>query len=232
MLTIYILDDNAVWIEKIDKLLTENLHVPFHSMGFSDPMAFLTFFEDHPADIVFADIQMPERNGIDVAKEIRTYHPKTQIIFTSAYTEYIQDVFSVDPVFYLLKPFQEEKFKEALLLALHKLDANCKFIEIMSEGKLLRLPVNDILYARSERRKVFFHTPNGIHSCDAKLDDIEKLLPPIFVRSHKSYLVNMEKIRQITATCIELFVGDKIPMSKARYSDAKKTILQYWESQL
>ena len=232
MLKIYICDDKVEWLLNLETFLNKTLQEPFSMMSFAEPKLLLDFFMDQPADIIITDIQMPGLSGIDLAKAIHQKSKHTQIIFTSSFTEYIQDVFAVQPVFYLLKPYQEDKFKEAISLAVKNLEGYRQFIEILSQNKSVRICISDIQYLESDKRTVFFHKGEESISCFAKLDDIEEKLPGYFIRCHKSYLVNMHQIERISNNQIKLFSGIIVPVAKARYPEVKKMILHFWEAQI
>lgn len=232
MLHILICDDKAEWRNEIQKQIENSLFVPYNLTVFSEARLLLDFFKENSADIIITDIQMPEVGGIELAKEIRKRNPHTQIIFTSAFKDYIQEVFSANPVYYLLKPYDAEKFQEALRLALQNLEQQQQFLEILAQNKAVRICVNEVKYAESDKRTVVFHGAKTEQSCYAKLDDVEKQLPGYFIRCHKSYLVNMNQIKRISNNQIELFSGEILPVAKSRFPMIKQEILKFWEAQL
>ncbi len=232
MLNILICDDKAEWRNEIQKQIENSLCVPYNLTVFSEARLLLDFFKENSADIIVTDIQMPETGGIELAKEIHAQNPHTQIIFTSAFTDYIQDVFSVNPVYYLLKPYDAEKFKEAFRLAVQNLEQQQKFLEILSQNKAVRICISEVRYVESDKRTVIFHETDAEQSCYAKLDDVENELPGYFIRCHKSYLVNMNQIKRISNNQIELFSGEILPVAKSRFPAIKQEILKFWEAQL
>ncbi|MBE6069848.1 MAG: response regulator [Clostridium lundense] len=82
--------------------------------GFTSAKEALEWLEDHPVDVALLDIEMPEMNGIEMAKEIKAKKPNMLIIFLTGYPEYAMDGYSVYPAGFLLKPIDEERLSDAL----------------------------------------------------------------------------------------------------------------------
>ena len=126
MINIAVCDDNTVFLDEIIKLIDDILTEEHTITKFTNAQALISRIEDYSdqcIDIVLTDIEMPGLNGIAMAKELKTLHPRLQFIFVTNYTEYIEDAFSVEPVFYILKPVEPNKLSEALNKAILKIDA-------------------------------------------------------------------------------------------------------------
>lgn len=184
-------------------------------------------------DIIFLDIQMPQLNGIEFARIIP---PETRIIFTTAYSNYAIDGFRVNALDYLLKPISYEEFLAAAKRALewaelkHKSDSpqqeevktgkENEYIIVKSEYKLVQVRIADILYIEGLKDYVKIYTENSDKSIMTLLSmkALEQTLPPgKFMRVHRSYIVNLSKIKVIERNRI-IFGRTQIPVSES-YKD-------------
>lgn len=236
MINIAVCDDNTVFLDEIIKLIDDILTEEHTITKFTNAQALISRIEDYSdqcIDIVLTDIEMPGLNGIAMAKELKTLHPRLQFIFVTNYTEYIEDAFSVEPVFYILKPVEPNKLSEALNKAILKIDAeNHNTFNITSKNKVLRIRFDEIKYVESYRRTIIIHELRQNTELVMKLDDFCKQAPDFFIRTHKSYLVNMNMIRNISNNRIELFSGETVPVAKAKYHEIKTAILRYLGEEL
>ena len=231
MINIAVCDDNPVFLKEIISLI-DKVYTDEHTIiSFSNAQALLSHIEDYSEnciDIIVTDIEMPGMNGVSMAKALKPLYPRLQFIFITNYTDYIQDVFSVDPVFYILKPVDPQKLLEALEMAVAEIDAgNRNAINITSKKKVLRIRYDEIKYVESYMRTILVHEIRRNTEILMKLDDFQKQLPSFFIRTHKSYLVNMNMVRSISNNRIELFSGEIVPVAKAKFPEIKKTILHY-----
>lgn len=231
MINIAVCDDNPVFLKEIISTI-DKVYPDKHSIfAFSNAQALISHIEDYSEDcidIIVTDIEMPGINGVNMAKSLRPLYPRLQFIFITNYTEYIQDVFTVDPIYYILKPVDPKNLVEALDKAVAAIDAgNRNAVNITSKKKVLRIRHDEIKYAESYKRTILVHELRRNTEALMKLDDFQKMLPPHFIRTHKSYLVNMNMIRSISNNRIELFTGEIIPVAKAKFPEIKKEILHY-----
>lgn len=189
---------------------------------FDNPLDAMDFMAGQSIDLVFVDIQMPDLSGIEFTKAIAK-GPK--VIFTTAYEKYALEGFKLDVVDYLLKPFSYEEFfisvqkvQRILRLeqsALQQIDANSEFLFLKSEYKIKRIKFNDILYIEGLKDYVKVYTcndPKPLLSL-ASLKLLESKLPESkFMRVHRSFIVNLERIDTIERSRI-VFGKAYIPVS-------------------
>ena len=100
-------------------------------------------------------------------------------------------------------------------------------VTILSQGKPISLPTDEILYLESQGHTICIHTAVEIISIYRRLDDIVRLLPDNFYRCHKSYLVNLRQIRRIQQPDLLLKSGHKVPVSRSRYAETKEAYLRF-----
>jgi DNA-binding LytR/AlgR family response regulator len=172
-------------------------------------------------DLIFLDIQMPMLTGIEFLKSLSN-PPK--VIFTTAYREYALESYELEVVDYLLKPISFDRFFKAVnkyfkvietssvtIIAESKLDDSTRHIYVNMNKKHYKILFTDILYAESLKDYVRIHTIDATIITKDKISDFEKKLPSFFLRTHRSYIVNSEKITAFTVQDIE--IGDiEIPI--------------------
>lgn len=236
MINIAICDDNQLFLNSLADTVSHLVKSEHNIFKFTKAKDLLNRIEDYSGesiDIVITDIEMPELNGVNMAKELKNTQPRIQFIFVTNYTEYIQEVFTVNPVYYILKPVDENKLSEALEKAISQLsESDKRCFNVTTKNKIVRIRLDDIKYVESYSRKIIVHEIRRNTELLMKLDDFEKELPPYFLRIHKSYSVNMNMIRSINNNRIELFSGEVLPVAKAKYPEIKKNILAFLSSQL
>jgi two-component system response regulator LytT len=194
---------------------------------FDNPLDAMDYMASESVELIFVDIQMPDLTGIEFTRAI-TRGPK--VIFTTAYEKYALEGFRLDVVDYLLKPFSYDEFLKAVQKALrliklenttmNQVEANNEFLFLKSEYKIRRINFNDILYIEGLKDYVKVYTkiePKPILSLTS-LKLLESKLPEAtFMRIHRSFIVNLEKIDTIERSRI-VFGKVYIPISD-QYKD-------------
>jgi two-component system, LytTR family, response regulator LytT len=194
---------------------------------FDNPLDAVEFLAREKIDLIFVDVQMPDLSGIEFTRSM-VRGPK--VIFTTAYEKYALEGFRLDVVDYLLKPFSYEEFFRAVqkvqnLLklessALNQVEANAEFLFLKSDYKIKRINFNDILYIEGLKDyvKVYINNdPKPILSLTS-LKNLETKLPESkFMRVHRSFIVNLDKIATIERSRI-VFGKAYIPVSE-QYKD-------------
>lgn len=201
---------------------------------FSSPKDAISSILNDAIDVVFLDIQMPQLNGIEFAKIIP---PTMRIIFTTAYSNYAIDGFKVNALDYLLKPISYDEFLAAANRALHwheltkqpngnqaasdKTSADNDSIIIKSEYKLIQIKIADIIYIEGLKDYVKIYVEGTDKSIMSLLSmrTLEQKLPSSqFMRIHRSFIVNLSKIRTIERNHI-VFDKVQLPISES-YKEA------------
>lgn len=184
-------------------------------------------------DIVFLDIEMKKLSGIETAKRLRSLEEggnrKTVVVFITAFREYMEQAFDVGAFNYITKPIDEERFFRIFDGAVKEADSALghKFIIVKCQGVQRKFFLHDIYYIESSNKKVVLKTREGDFDVYGKINEFEKLLAESFFRCHRCYLVNMEAICAYGFESVEIVGGDKLPMSKKKYSDFVKAYLRY-----
>jgi len=195
--------------------------------------------EQHP-DLIFLDIQMPKLTGFEL---LEVLDERPEVIFTTAFDQYAIRAFELNAVDYLLKPYSKERFDDALGKAVtriskeeHEPEKIEKLVTASSaaEGYLTRIvfrkgagikiiPLNMILYLAAEDDYVMIYYSEGKALKPQTMKYYEEHLPPsLFIRVHRSYIVNVEHISRLEPYSKDNYVavlksGEKIPVSRAGY---------------
>jgi two-component system LytT family response regulator len=196
-------------------------------------------------DLMFLDVQMPKLSGFEVIELIGRSVP---VIFTTAYDQYALSAFEVHAIDYLLKPFSAERFAEALTRARDRLAAReampvealvdqTRARQTPLERVLIRdgprvhvLPIDTIDYVEAQDDYVAFHVAGKSYLKDQTLAAVEGLLDPArFVRIHRSYLLNIDRIARVELYAKDsrlaiLRDGAKLPVSRAGYARLAKLL--------
>ena len=172
-------------------------------------------------DLILSDILTTEMNGIDAAKRIRKVGENLDIIFVSTTADYALDGYQVQALRYLQKPVELDKLKEALLLSYQR-HSDSDGLKIVADNKEIYVKYEDIYYVESYGRDVEITTEDKKLLTHEKISDMEKLLPQgDFFRCHRSYIVNINKMKSIERYLITMENGDEISVSQQLYSDTK-----------
>lgn len=236
MLNVIICDDNTLFLNDLAQSIERVVDFEHRIFAFESASELLTNTKDafkSNMSLLLTDIEMPDINGIELAKQLKEIYPLLQTIFITNYPEYVEKAFDVEPVHYIIKPINDEKLRTALIKAaeqLKKQTKNC--LQINTKDKFIRIPYSEIKYIESIGRKAIVYDLNKNTAVPKKLDDLEKLLPDCFLRVHKSYLININMVEQIKNYKITLFNGDIIPVSKSKYPNTKSKIIDYFGNQL
>ncbi len=183
----------------------------------------IDFLSREKVDLLFADINMPDINGLDF---IKTLSVKPQVIFATAFSEYAFEGFKADALDYLLKPIGYNEFLKAASKArnyFEKLDQSGiienegrEYLFVRSDSRIVRIRLDDIVYIEGMREYVRIHLTAGKSPMPhMSLRLLEEQLPSDkFMRVHRSYIVNLDKIVAIENTRIIFDEKIYIPVSE------------------
>jgi DNA-binding LytR/AlgR family response regulator len=188
---------------------------------------------DHPVQLLFLDIQMPELSGIEFAKILPA---ETKIIFTTAFQQYAIEGYKVSALDYLMKPISYDDFLKASNKALdwfsvsqrQQTTLQDRFMFVKSDYKLVRVSLDDILYIEGLKDYVRFYLEDGTKIMSLmNMKKLEDYLPrPEFLRTHRSYIVHMPKSRQVDR--LRIVFGDTlIPISDSYKEDVQQYFDQH-----
>ena len=226
MINVIAIDDEPLALQLVTGYIEKTPSLKLAG-SFDNPVDASDFLRDNHVDIIFLDIQMPDLSGIEFSRIIGK-GPK--IIFTTAFEKYAIEGYKLEVVDYLLKPFSYEEFLAAVNKAvrlikledkaLQKVEANDEFLFLKSDYKIKRINFNDILFIEGLKDYVKVHIQNNPRPLLSlsTLKQIETKLPAgKFMRVHRSFIVNLDKIDTIERSRI-VFGKTYIPVSD-QYKD-------------
>jgi two-component system, LytTR family, response regulator len=204
----------------------------------------LKAIQQHQPDLIFLDIQMPKITGFEM---LELLEEKTPVIFTTAFDEYAIKAFDNNAVDYLLKPFSKERFDKAiqkwllqqkvsvisqqqLLEDASSLPTQQNRVVVKTAGKIKIIAVPDIQYLEADDDYVKIHTSEGAFLKNKTLSSFEKTLDPqLFVRSHRSFMINIQEITKLVPHEKENYLailksGSSVPVSKGGYTKLKEVL--------
>lgn len=201
------------YIDKVDFLELIN--------SYENPIDAFSALKETSIDLIFLDIQMPELKGTDLAKMI---NPETKIIFTTAYSEYALEGFNLNALDYLLKPITFNRFLQAVNKIKPETDSAKDSITIKSGYDLYKVKYKDILFIESDNEYVIFNTSDRKIMSHQTLKSLYKKLPSsMFIRVHRSYIVNKESVSALKGKSL-LISKTKIPVSDSYFDKVKSEL--------
>jgi len=182
-------------------------------------------------DIFLLDVIMPGINGIKLATEIRARDQVAKIIFLTASSQFAIDSYSVGAFHYLLKPVQKNPLFSVLEKARHDLNRRLQqFIVVKTPFSLTRVFLHQLIYVEVIRRTVFFHLADGTtiesNRTIAQVEDV-LLSDNRFIKPHRSYIVNLDYIKDLSPDGLALIGGLSVPVSRNLFKKIKEAYIHY-----
>lgn len=198
---------------------------------FEDALAAGEYLRQHPVDLLFADINMPDITGIDLVVSLEK---RPALIFTTAYKKYAFEGFELEAVDYLLKPVSFERFERAVKKVFQNRENQYSAdtpkeengIFVWSEYRLVKIPFTDIEYIEARKDYACFHITGSkplMSLMPLKLV-LEKLPSEKFARIHRSFIVPVAAIKQIFRKKILLTSGKEMPIGESYYNTIRSLI--------
>ena len=233
-------DDNKLELKQLKTLTLKYLEIfktdvyTIHDYDYSKKLIF--DLEDiGKADLYILDIDMPEPNGIQIAKKIKTTYPLSLIYFYTSHSEFAADGYRVEARRFLIKGGDEKYFAEAMEYACktcEKLEKEC--ISLPFSHDITNVPIAEIMYVKREHRKVYVYTQSkSIVETSMSIGNLfESLSKPQFIFIDRGIILNMDYIYSTDRNQITLFNKDIFYISQRRMMDVKKEIALYWRGRL
>lgn len=231
---IAVCDDDEWEIEHLSGLFTEyqlSRRVTLECCFFQNCIDFLCDLRGGEYDLVLLDIVMPAVSGIEAAQELREKDRDVKLIFISSSSEFAVESYRVDAYHYLLKPVDADVLFPLLDKIRKELPVQQEqgLVLIKRDG-IVRLSFAEIEYVEVINKKVSFHMTDGvIREVTAALADIEGTLMtrPEFIKTHRSYVINLGCVQTLDANCATTKSGHSIPISRQRYNQVKNAYMSF-----
>ena len=225
---IAICDDERQIICDYSKIINEYLfenNIVCSVDGFSDGTSFLQLANEY--DLVFLDYDLPDINGMDIARTIRENGGRIMIVFLTAYAEHVYDSFRVDALWYLVKPVSIPSIHEVL----------DKFINIYNHNRKISIPTNtahisidadEVIYIEAAKKHTKVKTTGNEYTANKAISVYQtEIANPHFFRTHRGYIVNMRYISTVEKNTITLTNGEIVLLSSKCRDEFNKSYMNY-----
>ena len=212
MLNFVICDDNENMLNKFSKMfdtifISNNIDgsITFSS---TNPIEVLDFAKTNSVNVFVLDIQLKSTmSGIELAEKIRTFNKDSYIIFTTGHLEYSLLAYKLKTFDYIPKPITLERLEETILRLVDDINGTPKkYIKIDNKNTLV--DESEILYIKREGMKLIYHTTTKDYDTYSSFAKMDSLLPKNFVRCHKSFVVNLNKIVHVEPVSNMIYFND------------------------
>lgn len=225
-----IVDDEYPAREELKYFINEFSNMKMEA-EFEDSIKALEYIEEDKPDIVFLDINMPKLDGMVLGKIINNFEKNIIIVFITAHKEHAVNAFEIEAFDYILKPYSEERIVNTLR-RLEKIQFVDKCINnkitLKKNNKLRVISICDICYCEARERETIIYTSKEKFIENCSISEFYKRLPKNnFFRSHRSYIVNLEKIVEIIPWFNNTYmvkiqgIDEEIPVSRNNINDFK-----------
>ncbi len=198
------IDDEPLALDILEDFISR---VPFLQLekGCTSAMQAIEILHQQEIHLLFLDIQMPQVSGVQFLKSLET---KPKVIFTTAYTDYALEGFNLDAIDYLLKPFTFERFLKAANKAYQQFNLNTpgrqsevaddkEYMFVKSGYDTVKVRFDEITYIEGLKDYVKIHTTGKTVIALMSMKTLEDTLPGKFIRVHRSYIIDFERIRLV-----------------------------------
>lgn len=227
-LTAIALDDEPNGLEIIEQYAAKVDFLDLKAV-FVSPSKAMSYLQENEVHVLFLDIEMPDINGVEVAKMLDRH--QVSVIFVTAFANYALDGFEVQAIDYLLKPVTFNRFLKACLKVKEQVDTKTTdipdFIFVKDGYQLKKIGLKDIQYIKSDANLLNVFTLKERVITRMTMTRIMESLPEDqFFRVHKSYIVNLELVEKIDQQFV-YFEGMEIPISSAYRADFQEAVKKF-----
>ncbi len=231
---IAVCDDDEWEISRTKELITAyqmSREVPVECQYFTNGTDFLCELRGGEYDLVLLDVLMPGVSGIQAAQELKELDRNVRLVFVSTSPEFAVESYSLGAYYYLLKPIDADSFFALLDRIRGELSAQAEQgLILKSREGIVRVSFAQLVYVEVINKTVFFYLSDGIvHEVSATLADFEGelLLRPEFLKTHRSYLVNLSYVQAIDINCVMMKNGHNVPVSRKRRGQVQDAYVQF-----
>lgn len=220
-------------IRKYIEDVCENKNIKYQIFEFESGEQFLFENEDMNADVVFLDIQMPGISGVELARKLRENDNNIFIVFATGIDDYIEEGYDLDAIHYLKKPINKDKLS-LCMDKINKKNDNSRYILFDTDNGKYKVNIKDIVSIEAaahntrivmRKKEDFFEIKSTV-----SLGDMEQRLSGFaeFQKTHRSYLVNLSYVKNITKTDVVMDNESVIPLSRRMYKEVNENFIRYF----
>lgn len=230
---IAVCDDTVEELSRISTLLEDYRIARDNSItyeAFHSATELLVTLKKRPFDLLLLDILMPGITGIEAAKEIRLTDQELPIIFLTSSREYALESYRVNAEDYILKPARKDELYPVLDRQLRNFTQEESYLTLKTRNGISKLPFSRIVYVEVINRNVQFMLANGeVLESYGYLSEYEDTLlsDSHFIKSHRSYVVNLHHITGLDKNGLTTTVGKIIPVSRDSFTKIKTAYMKY-----
>ena len=237
MLTCVIIEDEFPAREELKYFISKHKGILLEK-EFDNPVDALKYLQENRVDIAFLDINMPELDGMSLGKILMKLNPELKIVFITAYRDYAAEAFEIKAFDYLLKPYSEKRIMEVLnnLTSIREGTISKEIekinkVTVFSNEKMVVLSLDEIYYIEVSDKESSVYTKDNIYTSKLKISKWEEILPKNkFYRTHRAYIVNLDKIKEVEPWFNSTFVLKiqdlkfKVPVSRNNIKEFKELL--------
>lgn len=233
MLHIAICDDNSLALDRIVRLLEDyrkQTCAPVSWRTFLSASELVSSMRTEEYGLLLLDILMPGVSGMEAARAIRTFNPDVKIVFLTASPDYAVEGYAVNAADYLLKPVNRDRFYRLMDRLVAEEYRRSESIHIKTASGAAKILLSALSYVEVRDKVLYFHLNDGsVRQSRAALAEYEPnlLSRGNFLKVHRSYIVNLWHMSELTADSFITFGGETIPISRLLYSQARQMYMDY-----
>ena len=221
-----ILDDI---LRKVRNCFDEN-DISARYTGFDDPRKLMECIQNEKIDVLFLDIDMPYHNGMDIAGYINENGLKTILIFITSHDALVYQTFAYRPFGFIRKTHIDQEIDELVKRVNRELLENKQELVFRKGQDLIRVLIRDIIYIEAEKNYLMIRTCDEmIRIRETMTNVLNELQGKGFIRCHKGYLVNADRIEKLISSEVLLRTGDEsmaLPVGRSYEKEVRKKILE------
>ncbi|MEG1683979.1 MAG: LytTR family DNA-binding domain-containing protein [Oscillospiraceae bacterium] len=220
--------DELLFISSLLDTYRQERMVAMHCAEFRSAAQLLPTAKDGTYDLYLLDVMMPGVNGMETAKEIRSFDQKACIVFLTSSPEFAVESYQYQVQDYLLKPAKAAQLYPLLDTLLAKARKSQESLGINTKAGRIQILFDQLVFLEVTGRCLFFHLSDGtVRETTAPLAEFENLLlaRPEFVWTHRSYLVNLLQLAELTPSEAVTLTGTRVPVSRQNYSKVREAYI-------